>query len=102
MEGHVEYVGGTAGPVSREYMLRVRRGGTSQDFTLAIPNEAFLSGRVRYQDAPEICFRKLQTALANAVDALLPARIEITDFDLQEYRAAHTPKPRTRKVPTVS
>lgn len=102
MEGHVEYVGSSAGTVSREYTLRVRWGATSQDFTLAIPNEAFLSRRVRYQDAPEICFRKLQSALANAVDALLPARIEITDVDLEEYRAAHAPKPRTRKVPVVS
>ncbi len=102
MESHVEYVGSSAGAESRAYTLRVRLGATSQDYTLAIPNEAFLSRRVRYQDGPEICFLKVQSALANAVDALLPARIEITDSDLEEYRAARAPKPRTHKVPTFS
>ena len=42
---HVEYLAFTVGEATREYHLRVRRGDESHDFTVAIPKEAFLSGR---------------------------------------------------------
>ena len=60
----VEYVDFRAGEAAREYRLRVRRGTDSWGVTVAIPNEAFLSGRARYQDAPDICFLKVQKELA--------------------------------------
>jgi hypothetical protein len=94
----VEYVDFTATKAMREYRLRVRRGTDVRDFTVAIPNEAFLSGRVRYQDAPDICFLKIQRELAAGEDGKLPARaLRMTDQELEEYRVSHTPKdPRRR------
>ncbi len=62
----------TANEASREYRLRVRRGTDVHHFTVAIPNEAFLAGRVRYQDAPDICFLKLQKELAADEEGGLP------------------------------
>ncbi len=93
----VEYLEFRAGSDTREYRLRVRRGDDSWGVTVAIPNEAFLSGRVRYQDAPDICFLKVQKELA-AADGMPPARAHgMTDEELEEYRIAHTPKnPRRR------
>jgi len=94
----VEYVGFTTRGAEREYQLRVRQGaGEFRDFTLAIPNEAFLSHRVRYQDAPEICFLKLQRELIVAAGGLPATHLDVTDADLEEYRAAHTPKPPQRR-----
>jgi hypothetical protein len=95
----VAYVGFTPKPAVREYTLRVRFEGETYDFTLAIANEAFIRHRARYQDAPEICFLKLQRELA-ASPSLPPASyLNVTDADLEEYRAAHTPKPPRRHKP---
>ena len=94
----VEYLDFTTTEASREYRLRVRRGTDVHHFTVAIPNEAFLSGRVRYQDAPDICFLKLQKELAGDEEGGLPdPALNMTDQELEDYRVSHTPKnPRRR------
>jgi hypothetical protein len=94
----VEYVNFTATEEVREYRLRVRQGADVHHVTVAIPNEAFLSGRVRYQDAPDVCFLKIQRELAAGEEGVLPAlALRLTDEELEEYRASHTPKaPRRR------
>jgi hypothetical protein len=90
---HVEYLAFTAAEAARVYHLRVRRGTDLHDFTVAIPNEAFLSGRVRYQDAPDICFLKVQREIAAREDESLPAQaLRMTDEELEEYKVSHTPK----------
>lgn len=92
VSAHVEYLGFTPGDTRREYSLRVRDGaGEPLDFTLWIPNEAFLSRRVRYQDGPEICFMKMQRELLASPEGVTPLRLEVTETDLEEYRVAHTP-----------
>jgi hypothetical protein len=90
---NVEYVRFTTGEAAREYHLRVRRGAEIHDVTVMIPNDAFLSGRVRYQDAPEVCFLKLHKELTEGGEGSIPARaLLMTDEELQEYKVAHTPK----------
>jgi hypothetical protein len=91
---HVEYLDFTAGDATRVYRLRVRRGTEFHAFTVAIPNEAFLSGRVRYQDAPDICFIKVQQELAaREAEGIPPARaLSMSDQELEEYRVSHAPK----------
>jgi len=89
----VEYQSFTAGETTREYRLRVRRGAEFHAFTVAIPNEAFVSGRVRYQDAPEICYLKILREMAACGEDSLPDRaLVLTDQELDEYRVAHAPK----------
>jgi hypothetical protein len=89
----VEYLDFKAGEAAREYRLRVRRGTDSWGVTVAIPNEAFLSGRARYQDAPDICFLKVQKELAaNGEEGFIARDHEMTDQELEEYKASHTPK----------
>jgi hypothetical protein len=97
----VEYVGFKTEGAARQYTLRVRQAtGESQDFTLAISTEAFLAHRARYQDAPEICFLKLQRELAASADSLPASYLSVTDAELEEYRTAHAPpSPRRRPKP---
>jgi hypothetical protein len=98
----VEYLGFTAREKTREYSLRViQPDGDYRAFTLVIPNKAFLERRVRYQDAPEICFLRLQRELNACGEDPLPLHLDITDAELDEYRVAHTPKPNKNrpKVP---
>ena len=74
MSAHVEYIGFKAQESTREYAMRVRKvGDDDRDFTIVITNDAFLKNRVRYQDAPEICFIKLQKELGACADGSLGA-----------------------------
>jgi hypothetical protein len=97
MGAHVEYVGFTTADASREYRLRTQDSGVFHDFVLAISLEAFVAHRARYQDAPEICFLRLQHELAACEGTLPNAYLSITDADLLEYRTAHAPKPPKRR-----
>jgi hypothetical protein len=98
----VEYVGFKANVAEREYTLRLKRQDVSLQFTLVIPSAAFLSGRARFQDAPEICFQKLHREILACSDGLPEARLAVTDADLEAYRASHLPNtPRRRPKPPI-
>ncbi len=104
LASQVEYVGFRSGETTRDYQLLVRHpGGQCDEFIVAIRHEAFLSHRVRYQDAAEICFLKLRRVLdewISAPESGPPSRRQnITDADLLEYREAHAPKPQRKKTP---
>jgi hypothetical protein len=89
----LEYIGFAVNETTREYRLRAKQpGGEYQAFTLAISNEAFLAHRVRYQDAPDICFLKLQRELIACSDTLPARHHDVTDAELEDYRVAHAPK----------
>src|SRR5271169_6348214 len=100
----VEYVGFCSSETTRDYRLLIRHpGGECEQFVVAIRHEAFLSHRVRYQDAAEICFLKLRRVLdawISAPESGPPAaRQNVTDADLLEYREAHAAKPQRKKAP---
>jgi hypothetical protein len=89
----VEYLDFTATEAVREYRLLVRRGADIHHFTVSIPNEAFLAGRARYQDAPDICYLKLLKEVEAGEEGALPApALAVSDQELEDYRTAHTPK----------
>jgi hypothetical protein len=95
---HVEYLGFSVKGATREYTLRVRDAeGDHRDFTMTITNDAFLAHRVRYQDAPDVCFRMLQRELLACVDGQVASRLSVTEADLEEYRVAQAPKPPQRR-----
>jgi hypothetical protein len=94
----VEYQDFAPGEAARESHLRVRRGTQLHHFTVPIPNEAFLSGRVRNQDAPDICYLTIRGEIAACGDDGLPARaLRMTDQELEEYRVAHSPRTPSRR-----
>ena len=89
-----EYLGFTVDEHCRVYKLRVRQlDGGSREFTVSIANRAFLANRVRYQDAPEICFLKLERELIAQGDCMEQSLLEVSDAELDEYRVSHTKKP---------
>ena len=92
-----EYLGSTVNQRTRVYSLRVGDAGSLRNFTVAIANRAFLSKRVRYQDAPEICFRKLTRELeAEDGEGMPSTHLEVSDAELDEYRESQTKKPQHR------
>lgn len=91
----IQYVGFKAKPTLREYTFVVKTGPEdSCEFKLTIANDAFLSRRVRYQDAPDICAHRIQRELDATLKQPQKMRCAITDAELESYRAAHSPKAR--------
>lgn len=90
---NVQYVGFKTKGLVREYSFIVRRAlNQTSEFTLTIANEAFVSRRVRFQDAAEICSLRLQRELAVFGDQPPQAEYAISEADLDDYRTAHAPK----------
>ena len=89
-----EYIGFTVNDTYRIYKILVSRpDGESREFEIAIANRRFLTNQVRYQDAAEICFLKVERELRRCGDDSIPAsRIHVTEAELDEYREAHTKK----------
>ncbi len=95
---HLEYLGFNSDDLARIYTLRARIDVNAvRNYTVAIPMTAFLTRRVRYQDAPEICFLKLQRELRACADDTLASHFEISDAELEDYRSTHSGKPAPRK-----
>jgi hypothetical protein len=88
----VQYVGFRTNALTREYTFNVRGDGEDREFTLNIANEAFVSHRARYQDAPAICAERLQAELAAHENHPLETQYVITTAELETYRAARSPK----------
>ena len=94
----VQYIGFEAKALVREYIFSVREAANKpREFTLTIANEAFVSRRARYQDAPDICSLKLQRELATPTNHPPKTHFRISDAELDDYRAAHTHKPARRQ-----
>ncbi len=91
----VQYAGFTSKPIVREYCFLVRDVSSEpREFTFTIPNQAFRSHRVRYQDAPEICSIKLHRELAEQLNHPLTTHYRITDIELNNYRDSHPSRKR--------
>jgi hypothetical protein len=88
----VQYVGFEPKTLMREYTFNVREGGEEREFKLDISNEAFVSHRARYQDAPAICVVRLQAELAAHSNHPAETRYEITGAELDIFRETRLPK----------
>jgi hypothetical protein len=98
IRAQVEYVGFNAEIGGRSYRLRVSQAsGEFLEYSLLIAHDAFVSHRVRYQDAPEICYLKLQRDLAAGGEPPVPFEQTVTDAELDAYRMAHAAKPPLRR-----
>jgi hypothetical protein len=93
----VQYLGFEVSALVREYFFKVRGVETElQEFSLTIPNEAFVSHRMRLQDAPDLCSLKIQRELAACANHPPMTHFSITNTELDDYRASHTHKPGKR------
>ena len=89
----LQYLGFESKGAVREYAFTLRGAdGASSEYFVTIANAAFLAHRVRYQDAPDICFLRLHREFAIRTDHPPSTRFSVTDAELADYKAAHTPK----------
>ena len=91
----LQYVGFENRGAVREYAFTLRgSGGTSTEYFVTIANAAFVAHRVRYQDGPEICSRRLHREFASRTDHPPSTRFSVTDTELADYLNARLPKPK--------
>ena len=93
----IRYLGFECTSEGRAYRLRVDGVGEPRLFTVTIPTVAFESRKARFQDAPGLCFTKLQRALAADPDLLPGARLVLTTEELLDFRDAREARAPERK-----
>lgn len=90
MRPTVEYVGFHSTTERREYQLRLRNGDEIREYTVGIALAAFVTGKARYQDGPQISFLKLNRELLATGAPPEEGDYTISEAELSEYREAHT------------
>ena len=101
----IRYLGFRCTGDGREYTLRVDGEGDPRLFVLMIPYAAFTEKQARFQDAPDLCFAKLQRDLAADAQLLPGPPLVLTPADLAEYRelqARRSPERKRRRPPNPS
>ncbi len=88
----VQYLGFSAKPLARAYTFQVRTPDHEREFTLNIANEAFVSHRASYQDAPGICALRLHVELAAFSNHPPVSQYDITGAEMDSYREARYPR----------
>jgi hypothetical protein len=88
----VQYIGFEPKALVREYTFSVREAGEVREFKLNIPNEAFVSHRAKYQDAPAICSIRLNAELAANSNHPSQTQFAITSAELDSFRETRTAK----------
>ena len=90
----VQYLGFQSKAQVREYAFTVREVSREPlEYTLSITNEAFVSHRVRYQDAPGICLSRLHRELAASANHPAETHFCVSDTELADYEHGHRQKP---------
>jgi hypothetical protein len=95
----IRYLGFECTSEGRRYRLSVDGPGEPRLFTMTIANAAFAARQARFQDAPELCFARLQRELGSNAD-LPGGAFVITPAELDEYRDAQLRKSPDRKTRT--
>ena len=93
MSMSIQYAGFHVQPHGRDYSYYVLDPpAASRHFILTITHQAFAERRILYQDAADLCYRKLQREmLAETGEWPLGSHCIISDQELDAYRATHRP-----------
>ena len=92
----IQYVSFEVFNGGREYTFRVTaEDGEARSFTVIINNADFLPGKLKYQEGPDISYRKLQGMLAiEHIDSPVGLRQLVTESDITGYAVAGPVKTR--------
>jgi hypothetical protein len=82
----------------RAYRLRIEGLGDPRLVTVTIPAAAFASRKARFQDAPELCYARLQRELAASVDLEDGLELVITMDEMDAYREVQLSRSPDRKM----
>lgn len=94
----IRYMGFECTDAGRAYQLRVEGMGDPRLVTVTIPTAAFASRKARFQDAPELCYARLQRELALNADLPDGLALVITMDEMDAYRDAQMRRSPDRKT----
>jgi hypothetical protein len=98
----VRYLGFRCTDEGRSYTLQVDGRGERRVVTIVIPNTAFAERRARFQDAPDLCFAKLQRELDRDADLPDGASFELSQDEMELHqKSRETPQRKRRARPAV-
>lgn len=97
----IRYMGFRCTDEGRAYHLRIEGPGDPRLVTITIPTAAFASRRARFQDAPELCYLRLQRELAMNTDLPDGLELVITVDEMDVYREAQLRRSPDRKTRTL-
>jgi hypothetical protein len=97
----IRYLGFECTSEGRDYQLRVDGAGEPRLFTITIPTAAFESRKARFQDAPELCFARLQRELLSNAELPDGLKLVISPAEIDEYRDAQLRRSPDRKTRTL-
>ncbi len=92
----VQYSGFAVVAGGREYSFHVSGPNhADRSFTLVIEKESFRQGSLKYQEGPDLCYRKLLSGLAaEQKDSPLRPRQHVSELEVAEYTASSHTKSR--------
>lgn len=92
----LQYLGFSVVTGGREYNFRMAgEDNADRSFIVIVGNAAFLPGRLKYQEGPDITYRKLLSALAvEPGNPPMCLRQQVTESEVTDYTAAASPKAR--------
>lgn len=93
----VSYLGFRVTEDGREYALRAECDSQPRHFVMLIPHAVFAAHQARFQDAPGLCFAKLERELAADPEFAPDARLILSNEELLESRRAREAPPVLRK-----
>ncbi len=103
LSASVQYLGFRNVGTSRRFLLRASLGTMSREYAVEIPQDAFLRGRAKLQDGPDICYlkvrRELEASALTEKEPVKPIELAVSDDELADYRTAHSPAPSRRFSP---
>jgi hypothetical protein len=94
----IRYMGFECTNEGRAYRLRVEGADDPRLVTVTIPTAAFASRQARFQDAPELCYLRLQRELATNADLPDGLELVITVDEMDAYRDAQLRRSPDRKT----
>ena len=87
----------------REYRFHLEsEGAKEREVCLTIDDDLFVTARLMFQEAPDLCYQKLLAEVCDETRAApILSRAAVTATDIQLYRESH-PTAKVRKSPVRS
>ncbi len=87
----LRYVGVFPQEGHREYRFNIKEeDADTREVILMIPDGLFVTNRLMFQEAPDLCYQKLLADLRNeSREAPICSRTTVTAMDIDSYRETH-------------
>jgi len=99
---YIQYSGFNVGAGSRFYNFNVIGAAEAREFTVKVQSEAFRSSSLRFQDGPDISFKRLEQELKGETkESRAKTLLEVGNQEIQEYVERNYPRKPSKREPAA-